>query len=264
MDYLGSKKERDASVTAEYVKAEVLAQVSFTMPEKDPALFVTQAVAYYYSLHRNLRLDFINGKPKKAVEYPVSVIKPVTLKILTERKLEMDKSDLEKDFPDFLAYLEKTAITTLEGAHMEVPATRLLTGTERSPKGRRTRLALENSRPGSRRLASTRRSLRARSTICPTVHTQERTKIWPCCPISRRRYMPTRRGQTSKLWATTERRRTTEMARLLISPRRISDSRSRYWQTQAHTTQLYHAVMWGTQGNVASLSRSRCCRSLSC
>jgi hypothetical protein len=80
MEYLESTQLRSASVTAEYVKAEVLAKVSFTTAEKDPALRVTKAVADYYSLYRNLRLDFINGKPKRAVEHLVSVIKPATLK----------------------------------------------------------------------------------------------------------------------------------------------------------------------------------------
>jgi hypothetical protein len=75
--------------------------------------------------------------------------------------------------------------TTLEKAHMEVPATRLLTVTERSPdiNGRRNRRALESSRPESRRLASTRRSVRARSTTCLTVHTLESRKIY--CPVFR-------------------------------------------------------------------------------
>jgi hypothetical protein len=80
------------------------------MPEKDPAQRVTKALADYYSLHRNLRLDFINGKPKNAVEHLVSVINPATLKVLIESKLEMDKSDLKKDFLEFVAYLEKMAI----------------------------------------------------------------------------------------------------------------------------------------------------------
>jgi hypothetical protein len=84
-----STQDRDASVTAEYVKAEVLAKLLFTMPENDPALRATKAVADYYSLHRNLRFDFINGKPKKAVEHLVSVIRPATLKTLIESKLEM-------------------------------------------------------------------------------------------------------------------------------------------------------------------------------
>jgi hypothetical protein len=35
MEYLESTQERSASVTAEYVKAEVLAKVSLTMSEKD-------------------------------------------------------------------------------------------------------------------------------------------------------------------------------------------------------------------------------------
>jgi hypothetical protein len=51
-----------------------------------------KAVADYYSLLRNLRLDFIHGKPKKAVKHLVSVIRPATLKALIESKLEMDKS----------------------------------------------------------------------------------------------------------------------------------------------------------------------------
>jgi hypothetical protein len=123
-----------------------------------------KAVADYYSLHRNMRLDFINGKPKKAVEHLMLVIRPATLKALIESKLEMDKSELKKDFLEFVRYLEEMAIihdehchvvkqkktgdsgtkdngkstklaaavlnTTLEEAHMEVPATRLLTVTE--------------------------------------------------------------------------------------------------------------------------------------
>jgi hypothetical protein len=101
---------RGASATNEFVKADVLAKVSFIMSEKDPELHVTKAVADYNSLDRNLRLDFMNGKPKKAVEYLVSVIKPATLKALIERKLEMDMSDLKKDFLEFVAYLEKLAI----------------------------------------------------------------------------------------------------------------------------------------------------------
>jgi hypothetical protein len=168
-----------------------------------------KTAADYYSLHRNLRLYFIDGKPKKAVEHVASAIKPATLKALIESKLEMNKSELKKDFLEFVGYLKKMAIIhdehchvvehkktgdsgmkstgkaatlapaaldiTLEEAYMEVPSIRRLTGTERSPdmEGRRTRLAMECSRPGSRRLASTRRSVRARSTTCPTVLTLE-------------------------------------------------------------------------------------------
>jgi hypothetical protein len=79
MEFLESTQERDASVTAEFVKAEVLTKVTFAMSENDPALRVKKTVADYYLLHRNLRLDFINGKPKKAVENLVSVIRPATL-----------------------------------------------------------------------------------------------------------------------------------------------------------------------------------------
>jgi hypothetical protein len=88
MEFLESTQERDASVTAEFVKAEVLAKVTFAMSEK----------------------DFINGKPKKAVEHLVSVIRPATLKALIESKLEMDKSELENDFLEFVKYLEEMVI----------------------------------------------------------------------------------------------------------------------------------------------------------
>jgi hypothetical protein len=118
MELLESTKERDASVTAEFVKAEVLAKVTFAMSEKDPTLRVMKAVADYYSLHRNLRLDFINGKPKKAVEHLVSVIKPATLKALIESKLDMDKSELKKDFLEFVAYLKEMAIIHDKHCHV--------------------------------------------------------------------------------------------------------------------------------------------------
>jgi hypothetical protein len=110
MKFLESTQERDASVTAEFVKTEVRAKVTFAKPEKVPALRVMKAVADYYSLHRNLRLDLINGKPKKAVGHLVSVIRPATLKALIESKLEMDKSELKKDILEFVEYLEEMAI----------------------------------------------------------------------------------------------------------------------------------------------------------
>jgi hypothetical protein len=88
------------------------------LSEKDPALRVTKAVADYYSLHRNLRLDFINGKPNKAVEHMLPVIKLATLKTLIKGKLEMDKSDLKKDSLEFFAYLEKMAIIDDEHCHV--------------------------------------------------------------------------------------------------------------------------------------------------
>jgi hypothetical protein len=70
MEFLESTQNRDASVTAEFIKSEVLAKVTFAMSKKDPALRVMKAVADYYSLLRNLRLDFIHGKPKEALERP--------------------------------------------------------------------------------------------------------------------------------------------------------------------------------------------------
>jgi hypothetical protein len=102
MEFLESTQERDASVTAEFFKAEVLTKMTFAMSEKDPVSRVMKAVANYYSLHRNLRLDFINGKPKKVVDHLVSVIRPATLKALIESKLEMDKPELKKDFLEFV------------------------------------------------------------------------------------------------------------------------------------------------------------------
>jgi hypothetical protein len=63
-------------------------------------------------------LDFINDKPTKAVEHLVSVIKPATLKDLIESKLEMDKSELKKDFLEFVKYLEEMAIIHDEHCHV--------------------------------------------------------------------------------------------------------------------------------------------------
>jgi hypothetical protein len=84
--------------------------VSFKMSEKDPALRVTKAVADNYSLYRNPRLDFINGKPNKAGEHLVSIMKPASLKALIESKLEMNKSELKKDLLEFVGYLKKMNI----------------------------------------------------------------------------------------------------------------------------------------------------------
>jgi hypothetical protein len=110
MEILESTQERDVSVTAEFVKAEVLAKVTFAMSDKVSAFRVMKAVADYYSLHRNLRLNFINVKTKKLVEHLMSVIKLATLKALIASKLEMDKSELKKDFLEFVASLKKMAI----------------------------------------------------------------------------------------------------------------------------------------------------------
>jgi hypothetical protein len=80
-----SSQEQDASVTVVLFNTEVAAKVTFTASEKDPAYRVRMAVAEFYSLHRNLKLDFINVKPKRAIKYLVSVIKLATLKALIER-----------------------------------------------------------------------------------------------------------------------------------------------------------------------------------
>jgi hypothetical protein len=81
-------------------------------------LRVMKAVADYYSLLRNLRLNLINGKPKEAVEQLMSVIKPATLKALIESKLETDMSELKKDFLEFVAYLKNMAIIHDEHCHV--------------------------------------------------------------------------------------------------------------------------------------------------
>jgi hypothetical protein len=135
MEFLESTQERDASVTAEFVKAEVLAKVTIDMSEKDPALRVMKAVADYYSLHRNMRLDFINGKPKKAVENMVSVIRPATLKALIESKIEMNKSELKKDFLEFVKYLEELAIIHDEHCHVVEQKKTGDSGTKNNGKG---------------------------------------------------------------------------------------------------------------------------------
>jgi hypothetical protein len=91
--------------------------VPIKLSGKDPALRVSKAVDTYYSLHRSLRLNFINGKPKKAIEHLVSVIKPDTVKSLIESKLEIDQSELKKDFLESVAYLKKMAIIHDDNCH---------------------------------------------------------------------------------------------------------------------------------------------------
>jgi hypothetical protein len=117
MEFLDPTQERDESVTAEFVKAEVLAKVKFAISEKDPALRVMKTVADNYSLHRNVRLAFTYGKPMRSVEHLVSGIKPATLKALIESKLEMDRSELKKDFLEFVGYLKKMLIIHDEHCH---------------------------------------------------------------------------------------------------------------------------------------------------
>jgi hypothetical protein len=48
----------------------------------------------------------------------VSVIRPATLKALIECKLEMDKSELKKDFLEFVKYLEEMSIIHDEHCHV--------------------------------------------------------------------------------------------------------------------------------------------------
>jgi hypothetical protein len=92
----------------------VLAKVTFAISEKDSALRVMKAVADYFSMHRNLRLDFINGKPKKVVEHLVSVFKLATFKALIEMKM----SELKKDFLEFVSYLKKMAFIHDDHCHV--------------------------------------------------------------------------------------------------------------------------------------------------
>jgi hypothetical protein len=53
--------------------------------ELNTAMQVMKAVDDYCCLHRNMKLDFIKGKPKRAVEHLMSVLKPATLKVLIGR-----------------------------------------------------------------------------------------------------------------------------------------------------------------------------------
>jgi hypothetical protein len=165
MEFLESTQEHDASVTAEFVKAEVLARVTFAMSENDSALRVMKAVTDYYSLHRNLRLDFINGKPKKAVEHLVSVIRPATLKDLIESRLEMDKSELKKCFLEFVKYLEEMAIIHEEHCHLVFQKKTGDSGTKNTGKGNDpgSRSSGHNSGGSSHGVASNKASDRDRT-----------------------------------------------------------------------------------------------------
>jgi hypothetical protein len=96
----------------------MLAKVSFAMSEKDSALRVIKAVAVYLSFHRNLELDFINGKQKTGVEDLESVIKPAATKAPIESKVEVDRSDVKLDFLGFIAYVETMAIIRDEHCHV--------------------------------------------------------------------------------------------------------------------------------------------------
>jgi hypothetical protein len=93
--------------------------------------------------------------------------------------------------------------TTLMEGPLEVAAIGRLTEIEQSSdmKGSRNRVALESSLLGSLRLVLIQRSVRAKSIYlsdCPHTSKDEATFILK----TRRRKMPTRKGRTSKLWAT--------------------------------------------------------------
>jgi hypothetical protein len=245
----------------------VLAKVSFNMSEKDPALRVTKAVADNDSLPRNMRLDLINGKPKRAVEHLVSVIKPATLKALIERKIEMDMSELKKDFLEFAGYLKKMAIIHDEHCHVVEHKKTGDSGIKNTGKGSdadsrssghtsggsaygggsnkasdRDRTKSGHGRSsdemGTRKQSArepppclnTKKCAGERHYLFDYPHTEKDEAIVLLSEYKKRE-MPTRRRQNSKLWATTEQRRTTEKARPRISRQRISESRSRYWQT---------------------------------
>jgi hypothetical protein len=135
MEYLEYMQERNASVTAQFVKAVLLAKVSSIMAEKGPVLYITKEVGDYYSLHRYLGPDFVNCKPKKPVEYLVSVIKPATFKDLIESELGMLKLELKEDFLEFVAYLEKMAIIHDEHCHVIVHKKTGNSGTKNTSKG---------------------------------------------------------------------------------------------------------------------------------
>jgi hypothetical protein len=157
----------------------------------------------------------------------------------------MNKSELKKDFLEFVTYLNKMAIihgdhchsvehkktgdsgmkNTGKSSDADISSSGYNSrgiayegGTNKASDRDRTKSGYcrssdstgsESCRPGSRRLASTRRSVWTRSAICPTLLTLERTKLLSCCQSTRKRKMPTRRRRASKLWARTERRMTT-------------------------------------------------------
>jgi hypothetical protein len=114
---------------------------------------------------RNLRLDFIDGKPKKSVERLVSVIRPSIRKALIESKLEMDKSELKKDFLEFVKYLEEMAI--IHGKHCHVVEQKKTgdSGTKNTGKGKDTgsRNSGHNSEGISHGVASNKASDRDRT-----------------------------------------------------------------------------------------------------
>jgi hypothetical protein len=153
------------------------------------------------------------------------VIKPATLKALIECKQEMDKSELKKDFLEFVGYQKKMAIIHDEHCHVVEHKKTGDSGMKNSGKGSDagSRSSEHNSEGsaygGGSNKASDRdrtksghgRSLDstgtgkkyarepppclntkkcgARSTICPTVLTLGGNKPLSCCLSTRRREM---------------------------------------------------------------------------
>jgi hypothetical protein len=64
------------------------------------------------------------------------VIRPAILKALIERKLEMDKSELKKDFLEFVKYLEEMAIIHDEHCRVVEQKKTGVTGTKNNGKGK--------------------------------------------------------------------------------------------------------------------------------
>jgi hypothetical protein len=147
---------------------------------------------------------------------------------------------------------------------MEMPAIWRLTVTERSQdmEGRRTRLALESSRPGSR-LASTRRNARARSTTCLTVLTLKGRSYCPVVRVHEGKDADKKNANFKTLGnnGETSDNRDDQTAYLTaenlgVKVTVLADTGSDY--------STIGAVLWRTQRSVASISRSRNCRSPSC
>jgi hypothetical protein len=213
----------------------------------------------------------------------------------------MDKSKLKKDFFEFVKHLEEMANIHDEHCHVVKHKKTGDSGTKNNGKGNDAGIrssghnAGGSSHGGARNKASDRdrtmsghgRSPESTGTgkqsarepppclnakkcagerhyLSDFPHTEKDEDIVPLSEYKKKRGMPTRRRRTLRLWATMERRRKPEVARPRISRQRISESMSQYWQTQTLTTPLYRAVLWRTQGRVASLPRSKCCRSPSC
>jgi hypothetical protein len=295
MEFLESTQERDASVTAEFVKAEVLAKVTFAMSEKDPALRVMKAVADYYSLHRNLRLDFINGKPKKAVENLVSVIRPAILKALIESKLEMHKSELKKDFLEFVKYLEEMAIIHDEHCHVVEHKKTGDSGMKNNGKGNDagSRSSGHNSEGRSYGGASNKASDRdrtksghGRSPESTGTGKQSAREPPPClntkeCAVEQHYLFDCpHTGKDEAIVLLSEYKKKRDDDKKKANFKTLGDNKSTAKNRDGQTAYLTAenlegkvtvladtgsdycaAVLWRTQGSVDSLSRSRCCPS---